>query len=89
MKLALKMDKIGNNDWGDSELLNHTNVDAIEIDEVQEEEAPSLDKIIQEEQTGMKRSRESSLSSVNESILKKVKPSEKNGYNYNLNDLNF
>jgi hypothetical protein len=37
----------------------------------------------------MKRSRESSLSSVNESILKKVKPSEKNGYNYNLNDLNF
>jgi acetyl-CoA carboxylase alpha subunit len=54
------------------------NVDAIEIDEVQEEEAPSIDKIIQEEQTGMKRSRESSLSSVNESILKKVKASEKN-----------
>ena len=89
VKLALKMDKIGNNDWGDSELLNHTNVDAIEIDEVQEEEAPSIDKIIQEEQTGMKRSRESSLSSVNESILKKVKPSEKNANNHNLNDLNF
>jgi hypothetical protein len=88
-KLALKMDTIKNNDWGDSELLNHTNVDAIEIDEVQEEEAPSIDKIIHEEQTGMKRSRESSSSSVNESILKKVKPSEKNANNHNINDLNF
>jgi hypothetical protein len=37
----------------------------------------------------MKRSRESSLSSVNESILKKVKASEKNPNNHNLNDLNF